>query len=375
MMDLLAEVSDTLVADLDTDALLHWVSERGMQLLSAQAAGIMLADARGVLRLLAVAPQYTPQAKLFETVSAPSHWSFATGQSLVDPDLEDPDPRWPGFAVQAGAAGFRSVTAVPMRIHGEIIGTFSVLRHRPGPFSDEQLRLAQALANLATVGLLVKRDTGYRRVLAARSQQILIGRVAVERARGILAELLDMNTAAALQELRRHAMRTDRNLAATATELVRNLPTQHRNTGPASALLVQPITMASSLAPLRDLVRQWLSGTGLSGTTLDSFLLAIHEAATNAQEHARGGRLWLWRHDGSLWCEISDDGPGLPAGFEIPAGMPHIHHQQTGLWLIRRICPDMLITSTTGGTRLLLHQPLPVQSTGSPSAADSDAGG
>jgi anti-sigma regulatory factor (Ser/Thr protein kinase) len=371
MMNLLVELSDTLVADLDTDALLQWVTDRGVQVLSAQAAGIMLADARGVLRLLAAAPEYSPQARLFEAPSAPPHWCFATGQTLVDADLGDPDPRWAGFAEQARADGFRSVAAVPMRIRGEIIGTFGVLRHRAGRFSDEELRLTRALANVATVGLLVKRDTSYRTVLAARSQHILIGRVAVERARGILAELLDTDTDTALQELRRHAMRTERTLRATATEVVRSLPTAGRRTRAATELLVQPITMASSLSALRDLVRERLSAAGLSGSAGEGFLLAIHEAAANAQEHGHGGRLWLWRHDGSLWCEISDDGPGL----EVPAETPDIHHQQTGLWLIRRICPDMLITSSAGGTRLLLRQSLPGQPAGSPSAADSGAGG
>lgn len=375
MVDLLVEVSDTLVADLDTDGMLQWVSERGRQLLSAQAAGIMLADARGTLRLLAAAPEYTSQARLFETASAPPHWCFATGQTLVDADLDDPDPRWAGFAGQARAAGFRSVAAVPMRIRDEIIGTFSVLRHQTGPFTGEQLRLTQALANVATVGLLVKRDTGYRRVLAGRSQQILTGRVAVERARGILAELLDTDTDTALQELRRHALRTERTLRATAIEVVRALPTAGRLPSTAPALLVRSITTASSLSALRDLISKRLSAAGLGGSARDSFLLAIHEAATNAQEHAGSGRLWLWHHDDYLWCEISDDGPGLPADLEIPTGTPDVHHQRAGLWLIRRICPDMLITSSTAGTRLLLRQPLPAQPAGSPSAADSGAGG
>ncbi|MFI7599086.1 GAF domain-containing protein [Actinoplanes sp. NPDC049681] len=374
MMDLLVEVSDTLVADLETDALLQWVTERGVQLLSAQVAGIVLADARGVLRLLAAAPEYTEQAKLFEAPSAPPHWCFATGETLVDADLDDPDPRWAVFAEQARADGFRSVAAVPMRIRGEIIGTFSVLRDRAGPFSAEQLRLTQALANLATVGLLVKRDTGYRTVLAARSQHILMGRVAVERARGILAELLDTDTDTALQELRRHAMRTERELRATAIEVVRRLPTAGRGISTVPVLLVQAITMTSPLAPLRDLVRQRLSTGGLSGSALDSFLLAIHEAAVNAQQHAGGGWLWLWRHNGSVWCEISDRGPGLPAGFTIPDGSQDIRRQHAGLWLIRRICPDLRMTSSTSGTRLLLRRSLPAHSSGSP-FADSGAAG
>ncbi|WP_433790800.1 hypothetical protein [Actinoplanes sp. CA-252034] len=60
MTDFLVELSDTLVADLDVDALLHWVTERCVRVLDVQAAGIMLADDRGVLQLLAAVPEYTP---------------------------------------------------------------------------------------------------------------------------------------------------------------------------------------------------------------------------------------------------------------------------------------------------------------------------
>jgi GAF domain-containing protein/anti-sigma regulatory factor (Ser/Thr protein kinase) len=375
MMDFLVELSDTLVADLDVDGLLHWVTERCVRLLDAQAAGIMLADDRGVLQLLAAVPEYTSRVRLFEAAPAPGTWSFATGETVVDADLGRPDHRWPNFAQQARDDGFWSVAAVPMRIRGEIVGVLSVLRNRTGRFSDEALRLTRALANVATVGLLVHRDAEYRAVLAVQSQQVLTGRMAVERAWGVLAELLDVDVDIALQALRRHAGRTGRTLRATAMEVVNSLPRAGQVNGTEPVLLVQRITM-SSLPVVRTRVRQRLAMAGLSGSTLDSFLLAVHEAAANAQEHGGGGRLWLWRHAGSMWCEISDDGPGLPADFEIRTEAPHgAGLPSAGLWLIHRICPDLEITSSPRGTRLLLRQTLPGHSPESASAAGPDDGG
>jgi anti-sigma regulatory factor (Ser/Thr protein kinase) len=201
----------------------------------------------------------------------------------------------------------------------------------------------------------------------------LTGRVAVERARGILAELLDVDLDTALQELRRHATRTERSQRATAIEVVTAVPTAGRRDGAETVLLVHPITMAS-LSELRIPIRQRLSAAGLSGSALDSFLLAIHEAAANAQQHAGGGRLWLWRHQGSVWCEISDDGPGLPADAETRAQAPDLPRQHAGLWLIQQICPDLEIIRDPRGTRLLLHRPLPTQPSGSPSSVDSGTG-
>lgn len=361
MTDLLVELSDTLVADTDAERLLHRVSERCLRLLDVQEAGILVADDRGVLRLLAAAPGYAARMALFEDSSAPASWCFVTGMALVDPDLDSADPRWPVFARQARQAGFRSVSAVPMKVRGEIIGVLSVLRHRAGDFTDEELRLTRALANVATVGLLLQRDAEYRSVLAAQAQRVLTGRVAVERARGILAELLDVDVDAALSELRRHAERTGRSLSAAALELVDCLPLAGRAGDSGSGPLVHRITVAA-LPSLRTLVRRRLMAAGLSSSAADSFTLAVHEAAANAAEHGGGGRLWLWRQDADLWCEISDDGAGIPADFRHRTEAPRPGDpKHVGLWLIRRICPDLQLTTSAGGTRLLLRRYVPAE--------------
>ncbi|MEU8241654.1 GAF domain-containing protein [Actinoplanes missouriensis] len=362
-MDLLVELSDTLVADLDVDKLLQTVTNRCIELLDAQAAGVMVADGRGTLRLLAAAPEYTTWVDLFEAPGAPTGWCFATGLAVADADLDIPDPRWAAFARQAREGGFRSAVALPMRVRGDVIGVFSLFRHRPGWLTAEEMRLAQALANVSTIGLLMQRDHGYRTTLANQAQRVLSGRVAVEQARGILAELLGVDVDTARKELRRHATRTGLSLGAVADEVVATVPLNREWRPGTPVLLAHRITM-ETLATLRTLVRQRMTGVGLSGSAADTFLLAVHEAATNAEEHADGGRLWLWRHSGSLWCEISDDGPGLPVDYRIRAHASAGDIRHTGLWLIRRICPDVEITSTSQGTRVLLRQPIPDHSGG-----------
>jgi GAF domain-containing protein/anti-sigma regulatory factor (Ser/Thr protein kinase) len=362
MTDLLVELSDTLVADTDAERLLHRISERCLRVLDVEEAGILVADDRGELRLLAAAPEYAARMAMFEDSSGPASWCFVTGMALVDPDLDRADPRWPAFARQARQAGFRSVSAVPMKVRGEFIGVLSVLRHRAGDFTEEELRLTQALANVATVGLLLQRDVEYRSVLAAQAQRVLTGRVAVERARGILAELLDIDIDAALSELRRHAERTGRSLSAAALELVDYLPLAARAADSGPGPLVHPVTVAA-LPLLRKSVRRRLMAAGLSVSAADHFTLAVHEAAVNAAEHGGGGRLWLWRHDADLWCEISDDGAGIPADFPGRTEAPRPGDpEHAGLWLIRRICPDMQLTTGPGGTRLLLRCQVPAES-------------
>ncbi|BCY06577.1 hypothetical protein L3i22_016650 [Actinoplanes sp. L3-i22] len=365
MVDTLVELSDTLVTDSDTERMLHRITDRCVHVLNAQAAGVLVADDRGTLRLLAASPEYTPRVMLFEAPAAPSTWCYVTGQPMSDPDLGRADNRWPAFARLAAELGFRSMTALPMRVRGDVVGVLSLLRQQAGPFSDDELRLAQALANLATAGLLLRHDTEYHAVLAAQAQRLLTARVAVERARGILAELLGLDVDTALAELHRHAERTGQSLSETAREVIAGVPIAGRPNGAGPVLLAHRVSVGT-LGSLRALVRQRIAAAGLSGSAADSFLLAIHEAATNAGEHAGGGRLWLWQHEGELWCEISDDGPGLPEGFAIRVDTPWpASTDHAGLWLIRRINPGMRIVSTPQGIRVLLRQPLPGHSTGS----------
>ncbi|MFI1988244.1 GAF domain-containing protein [Actinoplanes sp. NPDC020271] len=358
-LDLLVELSDALVTDLDVDGLLEKLTNRCVELVGAQVAAIMLADSRGTLRLLAAAPEYATWIDLLEASHTPGNWSFATGLPVSDADLDVPDPRWAAFARQAREGGFRSVTAVPMRVRGEVIGVFNVLRHRAGWLTPEQLGLTRSLANIAAAGLLMQHDQRYRTVLAAQSQRLLNGRVAIERARGILAESLGIGVDTALDEMRRHAARIGEGLSTVADQVVAGVPVTRHFVTDKPIQLIHRIT-TDTLTVLRTLVRQQITGAGLSGSAADAFLLAVHEAAVNAEEHAGGGRLWLWRHRGNLWCEVSDDGPGLEMGSwngtntPQPADMRH-----AGLWLIRRICPDAQVTSTPQGTRILLRQPIP----------------
>ncbi|GAA3147097.1 ATP-binding protein [Nonomuraea salmonea] len=67
---------------------------------------------------------------------------------------------------------------------------------------------------------------------------------------------------------------------------------------------------------LRRTVTEHARAEGLTGRGLEDFVLAANEIVTNAVLHGGGhGRLRLWSHAGRLWCEVSDEGPGLPAGW------------------------------------------------------------
>jgi anti-sigma regulatory factor (Ser/Thr protein kinase) len=103
---------------------------------------------------------------------------------------------------------------------------------------------------------------------------------------------------------------------------------------------------------LRRAVTEHAAYEGLTGRHLEDFVLAVNEITTNAVVHGGGyGRLRLWSHDGRLWCEITDDGPGLPPGWMSDAAPPTgFEFRGRGLWLTRMLCDHITIVSGPGGT-------------------------
>ncbi len=162
------ELADTLVADFDVVDLLHVLANRCVELLGVQAAGLMLADQRGQLRLMASSSEQSRLLELFEleTDEGPCVVCYQTGAPTSDGDLDRPDPRWPRFGRQATAAGFHSIHALPMRLRTEVIGVLNLFSATP--LRDEDIRVGQALADVATIGLLQHRAIEHRQMLAER---------------------------------------------------------------------------------------------------------------------------------------------------------------------------------------------------------------
>ncbi|WP_220449033.1 ATP-binding protein [Nonomuraea mesophila] len=103
---------------------------------------------------------------------------------------------------------------------------------------------------------------------------------------------------------------------------------------------------------LRRTVTEHAARAGLAGRRLEDFVLAVNEVTTNAVLHGGGhGRLRVWSRDGCLWCEVSDDGPGLPPGWLGDTRPPRgLDFGGRGLWLTRMVCEHVLIVSGPRGT-------------------------
>ncbi len=200
------ELTDTMVAGFDVIDFLHVLTDRSVQLLDVSAAGLLLADPRGELRVVAASSQAARLLELFQLQNdqGPCLDCFRTGRPVAAADLAA-EARWPRFAAAAQQAGFAAVQALPMRLRDQVIGALNLFRAVPGALAPADIRIGQALADVATISLLHERSMRHSDTLTEQLQTALNSRVIIEQAKGKLAERLGLDTDQAFSVLRDHA--------------------------------------------------------------------------------------------------------------------------------------------------------------------------
>jgi transcriptional regulator with GAF, ATPase, and Fis domain len=216
------ELADTLVDDFDLIDFLHRLTVRCVDLLGVSAAGLLLADHRGALQVVAASTEQTRLLELFQlqTNQGPCPECFHTGHSIGVPDLAASADRWPAFVARALQLGFASVHAAPMRLRAEVIGALNLFDTRPGPLPESTVQLGQALADVATIGLLQARAINRRDTLTEQLQTALNSRILIEQAKGVLAERRQLDMEQAFVMLRTEARNTNRRLSELARAVV-----------------------------------------------------------------------------------------------------------------------------------------------------------
>jgi transcriptional regulator with GAF, ATPase, and Fis domain len=204
LADTFVELTDTMIADFDVIDFLHVLTDRSVQLLDVSAAGLLLADPRGELRVVAASSEAVRLLELFQLQNdqGPCLDCFRTGEPVAAGDLAASAQRWPRFAAAAQQAGFAAVQALPMRLREQVIGALNLFRASPGIFSAADIRVGQAMADVATIGLLHERSMRHSDSLNEQLQTALNSRVVIEQAKGKLAERLGLDMDQAFNLLR-----------------------------------------------------------------------------------------------------------------------------------------------------------------------------
>jgi transcriptional regulator with GAF, ATPase, and Fis domain len=207
LSDTFVELTDTMVAGFDVIDFLHVLTDRSVLLLDVSAAGLLLADPRGELRVVAASNEAARLLELFQLQNdqGPCLDCYRSGQPVQVPDLGAEAARWPRFAPTALQAGFAAVQALPMRLREQVIGALNLFRAVPGEFDPADVRVGQALADVATISLLHERSMRHSDLLNEQLQTALNSRVLIEQAKGKLAERLGVDMDQAFNLLREFA--------------------------------------------------------------------------------------------------------------------------------------------------------------------------
>jgi len=197
------------------------LTSRSVELLQAAAAGILLADRSGHLRVMAASTEQIAVLELFQVQNeeGPCLDSFRTGEVVIDSDM-GPGSIWPRFAAESVAAGYPSVCAVPLRLRDAVLGGLNLFMTERVGLSATDIALAQALADVASIAIIQNQAALDAADREARLQQALNSRVAIEQAKGMLAEHAGVDMDEAFNRLRRFARNHNRRLTEVAESLV-----------------------------------------------------------------------------------------------------------------------------------------------------------
>jgi transcriptional regulator with GAF, ATPase, and Fis domain len=215
-------LADTLVSDYDLIDLLHALTSACVDLLGTAAAGIMLSDQGGNLRVMASSTEQARLLELFELQNdeGPCLDSFRRSEPVQLTRLGEAQDRWPRFVHAASDAGFDAVQAHPMRLRDQTIGALNLFYRAEQDHTDADAHLAQALADVATIGILQQRTIHRGEQLAEQLQTALDTRTIIEQAKGVLAERGGLTMDAAFDVLRRYCRSQRLHLADTARGIV-----------------------------------------------------------------------------------------------------------------------------------------------------------
>jgi GAF domain-containing protein len=218
LADVFVETADTLVDDFDLVDFLDQLTDHVAAVSGADAVGLVLADVHGVLQFMAASNDAGKGLELFQLQASegPCLDAFTTRQPVVNADLGHASDVWPTFAPQARAAGFVSVHAFPMRLREQVIGALNLFGRRAVTFADDEVRVVQSLADIATIAILQERNITQAEVLTSQLQGALNSRIVIEQAKGALSRMEGVSVDEAFVLLRDRARRNRTRLVDVA---------------------------------------------------------------------------------------------------------------------------------------------------------------
>jgi hypothetical protein len=204
--EMFVELTDLLVDEVDVPSYLARLADRCMQLTGVNGAGVVLVTGKGVLDVAAASGESAELLTRFELAydEGPSLEAFRGGAPVECLDPDAAAHRWPRWSHIARDCGVGGVYALPCRRRAASVGALTFFSTVTGALPVDSVEIGQALANVASLGVTAQRGRELE-VVADQLQGALDSRVAIEQAKGVLAERAGTSVDEAFVVLRRHA--------------------------------------------------------------------------------------------------------------------------------------------------------------------------
>ncbi|WP_210570995.1 GAF domain-containing protein [Streptomyces sp. GESEQ-4] len=216
-------LADTYAAQFDPLHLFHRLVHACRDLLDVDAAAVMIADARGSLKTMAATDEDAAFAELLQLQNGhgPCMDCYRTGEPVSVLDITTEQERWPKLVAAMTENGYESVQAIPVRLHERPLGALTLLRQRSGHLAEDDVHLAQALADSAALGLMHwSTEPAQVDDVITRVQSVIAAKATLEIAKGMVAQYAASTIGEAARLLSAYASRRQVRLTEPAHALV-----------------------------------------------------------------------------------------------------------------------------------------------------------
>ncbi len=221
-VDTFADLADTLVHDFHIGEFLHLLVERCTTVLDADVAGVLLETPGGELKVGAVTSAAMVDIEKIEMWAGrgPCMDAYRTGEAVVAEDLADFEDRWPDVVPELLEMGMHAGYGFPLRLRGDCIGGLNLYQRHARPFSEDDIRIAQAFADVATIGILHERAITAAELRGEHLRRALSSRVDIEQAKGMIANQHGLTPSEAFEHLRDYSRRNRQRLQDVCHQVV-----------------------------------------------------------------------------------------------------------------------------------------------------------
>ncbi|MFD4259933.1 GAF and ANTAR domain-containing protein [Streptomyces sp. NPDC058534] len=217
------DLSDTYAPEFDPLHLFHRLVHACKGLLQVDAAAVMIADARGSLKTMAATDEGAAFVELLQTQTGhgPCMDCYRNGEAHGYPDITDEQERWPRLVAAMTGSGYVALQTIPVRLHARQLGALTLLRIRSGRLSEDDVHLAQSLADSSAVALMHwSTEPARSDDVITRVQSAIAAKATLEIAKGMIAEHAGVHVGDAGHLLTDYASRHRASLARTVQALV-----------------------------------------------------------------------------------------------------------------------------------------------------------